>query len=226
MIYFSLDSIVQAYQNNSRCTSNKFWGVLGILHAIKMSIKSGTSYKFDPRITAEFLQNLFCLGEKKQFSGMRNQYYIIFSIDWISKFRDIMCPLTPDFTDVAIWMFRNHGFNHHPSIAELKSMFIQKTHLDEKQLNEIFNFSHRSIQYTATPVSDKELLHRLNLIYNNREQYTSISAEGSFIKANPGEFSRAPFIQTIYAAQRAPECLLLTQFNVLTSYGLTSSSKL
>ena len=220
MKYFSIDTVIKAYQNNAKCTSNKFWGVLGILCAIGSSIKPGVSYRFNPSITADFLQRLFSFGEIRDFSGMKSTYFVIFSKNWVEKLGDIMCSYTPNFYDVCAWFFRNHEFSSAPSNDDLLNLFSQETGLNSKQIDTLFEFGRRNLIFSEQIYEDTDLRQKLSAIYGNKNRYTSISSEGMFIKANPGEFSRAPFIQTIYAAQRAPECLLLTQFDLLKSYSL------
>ncbi len=222
----SLNTVISAYQRNAKCTSNKFWGVLGILCSVNSSIRPGVSYQFEPYITAHFLEELFCLGNPKDFSNMRNFYYVMFSKRWIDKIHELMCSYTPNFFDVAIWFFRNKQFPQIPTNSELIKLFSLKTGLSHSDINELFTFESRKLEYVDMAYKNFDLLTSLAAIFGNPNRYNSISAEGTFIKANPGEFSRAPFIQTIYAAQRAPECLLLTQFDVLKSYSLKTIDKL
>lgn len=220
MKYLSIETVVSAYCNNAKCTSNKFWGVLGILYAIRSTITPGVSYQFNPSLTAELLQRLFCFGDTRDFSGMKSTYFVIFSKKWVEKLSDIMCAYTPNFYDVCAWYFRDYSFRTIPTKDELLLLFSKETGLNIHELKNLFEFSNRQLTYSDRQYKDNELLQRLSSIYGNKNRYSSISSEGTFIKANPGEFSRAPFIQTIYAAQRAPECLLLTQFDLLKSYSL------
>lgn len=220
MIYLSHDNIIKAYCNNAESTSNKFWGVLGILQGIGASVKPGISYQINPNITAGYLQDLFCSGDKREFKDIKTTYYVIFSKNWLQKLCEIMCPITPNILDIAVWHFRHHAFSTKPSTKELIQMFMNDTGLNSDQLNTLFDFNHRNLEYSVSEATDKEILNSLSRIFGNPQRYNSISAEGSFIKANPGEFSRAPFIQTIYAAHRSSECLLFTQFDILNAYYL------
>lgn len=46
----------------------------------------------------------------------------------------------------------------------------------------------------------------------------NITAEGNSVVASPGELSRAPFIQTLYAGQSTLECLIITPFKFSDLY--------
>ncbi len=218
MQYYSIDTVVSAYKRNSKIVTNKFWGALSIISSIKESIEPCRSYKFNTGKTAQLLEDLFCLGDKKEYSSTQTNYYVIFSKEWVSKLKEIMCYETPNFYDTITWFFRNKAFLERPSLTQLKNEFSKQTGLSNMQIEQIFSFEERSIVFSETKYTDKELLDCFNLIYENNQGYTTLSAEGSFLKANPGELSRAPFIQTLYANQICMECLLITQFSISEHY--------
>lgn len=218
MKYISLTSLVAAYNRNAATTANKFWGILGILYAIRESILPGKSYSFNPDRTAQFLENLFCLGTKKDYAGSRNNYFAMFSKVWVEKLREQMCNEAPNFFDVTAWFFRHEAFPSNPTLTDLMKMFALQTGLTNQQMKTLFSFEPREIQYTDSPYQEEKLLQQLSLSGKNPLKYDSVTADGKFIKANPGEFSRAPFIQTLYASQQSTECLFLTQFPIFDYY--------
>lgn len=223
MKYFSLPCVVSAYKNNANSTTSKFWGVLGILYALKIQVSPGTSYQFKTGVTAQLLEDLFCFGERKEYRSFSTSFYIMFSRFWEQKLTDIMCPSTPNFLDVATWFYRSASFNEEPTVATLIQKFSSDTGLSIQSIENIFSFEPRQIYFSEYKYLENDLKEALATIYGNVKGYSSISAEGNFIKANPGEFSRAPFIQTLYASQACTECLFLTQFPIPDYY--TSSPK-
>ena len=224
MKYISLTSLVAAYNRNAKITSNKFWGVLGILYAIRESILPGKSYFVNPDITAQFLEDLFNLGDKKEYSGSRKKYYAMFSKVWFDRLGSLMCSEQPNFFDVASWFFRRESFSATPTRTDLVKLFTQYTGLSEVQMNTLFSFEPREIQYVDNLYQEKQLLDELEKNIPNQKDYTCIGADGKFIKSNPGAFGSAPFIQTLYSAQESSECLFLTQFPIFDYYFTADSS--
>ncbi|MBD5274777.1 MAG: AAA domain-containing protein [Bacteroides sp.] len=135
-----------------------------------------------------------------------------------------MCEKTPSFKDTAIWYFRNYPFSdeYGDSIkcTYLQNLFSECTGLKKDTLAKLFSgFEDDSdIKLSDKKTENSSLLSFLSETFGNPKAYTSITPEGGFIRANPGELSRAPFIQTIYASQQSTECLLITQFSFSNLY--------
>jgi hypothetical protein len=218
MKYFALESVVNSFQRNVDSTESKFWGILGILFSVKEHIIPGRTYKFNTGITSQFLENLFCFKDKKDFSSVSTQYFVMFSKYWTEKVVEQMCSTTPNFYDVATWFFRNKAFTEEPSTTDLIQLFSQETGLSLEEIKVMFSFNERQLDFEEEKYSDISLLNKLNRLYKNEKGYHSITSKGEFIKANPGELSRAPFIQTLYASQQSTECLFITQFPIPEYY--------
>lgn len=218
MKYLSLNTVFDAFCKNSKCTKSKFWGVLAILQSIQLGIKPGVSYPFKTYKTAKFLENLFCFKNKKDSYADKQDWYIMFSKFWISKISEQMCIGTPNIYDVAVWFLRNEHFNDEANQKDCIIRFLQMTGLSLEQANELFNFDERQVLFENYKYDENSLLKKLSDKFGNSRQYGNITSEGSFIVSNPGEFSRAPFIQTLYAAQQTTECLFLTQFSISEYY--------
>lgn len=218
MKYLSLNTVFDAFCKNSKCTKSKFWGVLAILQSIQLGIKPGVSYPFKTYKTAKFLESLFCFKNKKDSYADKQDWYIMFSKFWISKISEQMCIGTPNIYDVAVWFLRNEHFNDEANQKDCIIRFLQMTGLSLEQANELFNFDERQVLFENYKYDENSLLKKLSDKFGNSRQYGNITSEGSFIVSNPGEFSRAPFIQTLYAAQQTTECLFLTQFSISEYY--------
>lgn len=218
MKYLSLNTVFDAFCRNSECTKSKFWGLLAILQSIQSQIEPGTSYSFKTSNIAKFLENLFCFKDKKGKFNDKQEWYILFSKYWITKIAEQMCNSIPNIFDTAVWFLRNEEFKDDASEKDCMNKFIQLTGFSVEQVHELFNFDERPISFDNLKYTETDLLQKLSSKFNNPHQYVNITSEGNFITSNPGEFSRAPFIQTLYAGQQTTECLLLTQFSIFDYY--------
>ena len=218
MKYLSLNTVYDAFCKNSECTKSKFWGVLAILQSIQLGIKPGISYSFRTYKTAKFLESLFCFKNKREFYTDKQVWYIMFSKFWINKISEQMCTGTPNIYDVSAWFLRNEHFDDEANQNDCIIQFLQKTGLSLEQAKDLFNFDERQILFENYKYEENSLLKKLSDKFGNSKQYGNITSEGTFIVSNPGEFSRAPFIQTLYAAQQTTECLFLTQFSISDYY--------
>lgn len=220
MKYFTLQTVKGAYQANSATTKNKFWGLLSILSSINDTIiESGVSYDFDTTKVSEFLENLFCLEDvKKTYSGSTT-WNIMLSSKWTTKVPEQMLSTTPNIYDIIVWYFRTAAFDDTINDSDLVKLFLEKTHISIDDAKILFDFTHKDVQYSATLYAEQDLYNLLGISGKN------ITAEGNSVVAHPGELSRAPFIQTLYAGQGTLECLIITPFKFSDMYGAGKISK-
>lgn len=212
MKYFTLKSVANAYKANSKATKNKFWGLLSILSSIDSSVKSGVSYDFSTSKVSDFLENLFCLeDDKKKFTG-DSTWNIMLSNKWTEKVSEQMLLQTPNIYDVLIWYFRRTAFKDDITDAELIKSFLERIHITSIEAKTIFDFRKNEFDFSDTLYSEKNLYDELGL------SGLCITADSSSVVAHPGELSRAPFIQTLYAGQSTLECLIITPFKFSDFY--------
>ena len=212
MKYISLTSVVDAYKSNRTRTKNKFWGLLSILSSIDNTVQPGISYDFSTARVASFLESLFRIDDTKKEYSNDNTWNIILSNQWTAKVAEQMLNGNPNIYDVAIWYFRNNSFNDDFQESRLIPLFLEKSHISIEDAKVIFNFAKKEFEFTNEPYSEGMLLQKLGIAGTN------ITAEGASIVANPGELSRAPFIQTLYAGQTTLECLIITPFKFSDFY--------
>ena len=212
MKYISLKSVVEAYTANRTHTKNKFWGLLSILSSLDSTVQSGVSYDFVTSRVASFLESLFCLDDSKKEYTNGSTWNIMLSNQWTSKVSEQMLSGTPHIYDVAIWFFRLTDFKDNVQNSDLLSLFLEKSHISIDDAKAMFNFSKKEIEFSDKPYTESELQRSLKISGAN------ITAEGSAIVAHPGELSRAPFIQTLYAGQSTLECLIITPFRFSDYY--------
>lgn len=145
MKYLTLESVVNAYTSNAKTTSSKFWGIIAILSAIKQHIIPGVTYGFSTGIVSQFLEDHFCFRNKKNFLGLKTNYYVMFSNFWVDKMRSQMCSSKPRFQDVICWYFRNRTFpDAITSETEQRyflDIFSEETGLTFEQIRTLFSDS-------------------------------------------------------------------------------------
>ena len=219
MKYFSLNTVENAYKGISTHTNNKFWGILAITSSIGSVVSSQRVFNLNIDNVSNLLENQFCLVENPKKYSRGYSWNVIFSNSWAKYVSSKLLKYSPNIYDVLVWYFRRESFEDTITLHELLSLFFEKTNISVEVAKSIFNFNEKEITFTSTKYTENQLLTSLNSYCNNASNYTTITAEKSFVAANAGELSRAPFIQTLYAGQGAQECMILTQFNFNDYYG-------
>ena len=206
MKYLSIASVAGAYNENKNRTKNKFWGLLSILSALDSIVKPGISYNFDTSKVSTLLENLFCISDDKKLYQNASFWNVMFSRTWAAKAADLMLSETPNIYDIAVWYYRRTSFQDNVTSLDIIRMLLESLHIDESDAKELFDFHSKEIAFSQYIYDEKDLLKSIGISSSN------ITAEGEAIVAHPGELSRAPFIQTLYAGQSLMECLIITQF--------------
>lgn len=206
MKYISLKSVVEAYSANRYHTKNKFWGLLSILSNLDSIVQPGVSYDFLTSRVATFLESLFCIDDTKREYQNGATWNIMLSNQWTVKVSEQMLNGTPNIYDVATWYFRDAEFKDDIKSTDLISLFLSHSNISIEDAKDLFDFREKEVEFVSAQYDEFELQKALKL------GGTNITAEGATIVAHPGELSRAPFIQTLYAGQSTLECLIITPF--------------
>lgn len=216
MKYFSLNTVVSAYKTNVDRTKNKFWGLLAILSSIDSVARPGVRFDFSTKKVSTFLEQLFSLEDVKKVYPSDSTWNIMFSKKWTSKLPALMFGKTPNIYDVIVWYFRRQRFDDNIAKSELVKLFLQQANISIEDAKVLFDMSDKTLQYSNSLYRESDLNNALKLGGKN------ITAEGSAVVASPGELSRAPFIQTLYAGQGIQECVIITTFKFNDLYGVSS----
>lgn len=220
MYYFSLKTITKSFLELKDKTPNKFWGLLGVLKCIDSDVvKSEVTYTVSSEKLSLFLDDVFYLGEDKRDYG-NSDWYIKFSKYWLQCVKDNFLAHTPDIYRVITFLYKNKSFDTKLSYNELLILFSKDYHLSPSQINELFDTNHNfELEYSESQHSPAELLQTIKNDLDNRTLRPSISMESPYsVVARPGELSRAPFIQTLYAGQQSLECLMMAKFDIEDYY--------
>lgn len=130
----------------------------------------------------------------------------MFSKIWASKAAELMLTKSPNIYNIAAWYYRRHPFKDDASSADVIKALLESLHIEESDARILFDFQTVQIDFSTELYKEDDLRKAINATSSN------ITAEGDSIVAHPGELSRAPFIQTLYAGQALMECLIITQF--------------
>lgn len=214
MKYFSLDSVIKGFKNNSSKTSDGFWGIMAILRSIDGKIIPGKAYLLNANKVADFLEEWFSVRDTYKDYNITASWYVVFSDDWMNQLK-LFVKGNPNIFDVIVWMYQHDGFDI-PSInagqfdaQALLTRFCSDTSLELSVLKELFDIKWTNIESANTCFSQNEKNEVLEAIYGNKGKNSSIKCNGLYIVSEAGQFQRAPFIQTLYASTETFKCLMM-----------------
>ena len=71
MKYFTLNTVYNAYKEISKCTKEKFWGILSILYSIDNTINPNICYSLNTKKLSNFLEETFTLKNRKSYDDSK-----------------------------------------------------------------------------------------------------------------------------------------------------------
>lgn len=212
MKYFSLDTVISSFESNKNKILDGFWGIMAILQSLNCKISPCTQYELDCKNIADILEQWFSVRREYKAYNITATYYVVFSAKWVDQLSlFVKKNPAPNIYDVIAWMYQHHAFDNTPSESELLALFCKDTTIEYDELRSLFDMSKRNLQFSDSNFSHKEKVQRLSKKYGKFEDsINSIKSDGSYIKAEAGSFSRAPFTQTLYSSTENFKCLMLT----------------
>ncbi len=211
MKYFSSESVANAYKNFQGAVTNKSWGVLAIMNQLDSMIVPGRTYAINCSCLSTYIENLFCLGSKKSYADNGKEWYVKFSTQW-NDFFDKQGQTIPNIFDIIVWAYRSTPFPDDITKEQLITMFSEDFHLSISDINNTFYTEGRSIEYRDYLESDSTVLNKISGKLGTTLS-KNITADGKSVTASPGELSRGPFIQPLYAALETADYILVSQTN-------------
>ena len=207
MKYFSLETVANAYASFQGAMTNKSWGILSILKQLSEIVKPGVTYSVNCCSLSKFLEYLFCLSNTpKIYQDNGNYRYVKFSTQWLELFTS-QGNKKPNIYDIIVWAYRKESFPEDFTHNDLLQKFIKDFNFTMEDINNIFETEIRKIEYNSFIYSENDLLNELGLKGDN------INAENGSVAASPGELSRGPFIQPLYAGQDTMNYILISKKN-------------
>jgi len=211
MKYLDIETVRQAFVEVKSCTSNKFWGMLAILSAIDSNVDPGKTYMFNTQKCARFLEPAFIVEDYPDYTSASATWFVKFSNRWTNIASDRLLISTPSVYAIAIWAMRKYRFSDDANSNTIVSEFLQRCHLRQSEAQKIFRWDHRDVKFNKSLYSDNDLWHQLPLI---SRVHRNLKADGDTVKAKPGEMSRGPFLQPLYASQDNLDCMIITKFDI------------
>lgn len=217
MKYFSIETVVNAYKGFQDCMTNKSWGYLAILKGCKSSICPSVPFEVDMDMVSNFLENIFNLSQTKKRYESGRTLYVVFSNKWDHYF-NYQGKYSPNLFDIIVWAYRRKAFIDDITKEKLVQLFSDEFNIPIGVISGCFNIEPKEILFDNTLYSESDLKTKLNQIGVNVLS-NNIDAKKASVVASPGEISRGPFVQTLYAGLDITDYVLILQSDYYSLYG-------
>lgn len=220
MYYLSTQIISKAYSSIlTTKTPNKLWGLLSILHEIdSYPIKTNCTYILSTKKISLWLDDILYFGNDNKDYGERD-CFVRFPNDWVENVADpsngILKNERINILDIACFIYKLTPFEKEYSASELIEKLMKDFNLSEELMSSWFVSFYYDISYTETAVTKASMLAALKEVKSDLTDCVSFEVP---IKSRPGEMTRAPFIQTLYAGTNALKCLMFATFDLEELY--------
>ena len=217
MKYFDLETVAKSYMGFQDCMTNKSWGYLALLKGCKNSIKPSIPYEVELDCVSNFLENIFNLSQKKKEYNSGRSLYVVFSNKWDEYFND-QGKHTPNIYDVAVWTYRRKTFSDDTTKEDVLRMFAHEFNISLEIIENSFSTASKELKFSDslyTEASLKSTLSRVGVDVSKE----NIDAKKGGVVASPGEISRGPFVQTLYAGLEITDYVIILQSDYLSLYG-------
>ena len=223
MKYFSIETVVNAYRGFQDCMTNKSWGYLALLKGCKDSIQPSVPYEVDLDMVSNFLEGIFNLSQTKRSYDSGRSLYVVFSNKWDHYFND-QGRYSPDIYDVIAWAYRRKSFEDNITNDEIISMFAKEFNIPSNIIMNSFNTQTKAFTFAKSLYAESQLKTELSKIGVDVSR-NNIDAKKSGVVAGPGEISRGPFVQTLYAGLEITDYVIIMQSDFTLLYGTGISEK-
>jgi hypothetical protein len=231
MKYISEASIIESWKNlvtageTHRISLNKFFGILEILRHIDIASKSQITPNIEYRLTtghlSTTLQNLYYFGDNEREFNSDEIMHVVFPQLWQKNILEIFLKNNPlSIVEVASVCLQGVSFDNNDTSDQVIERFKSLYHIaNEEEI--LFSSDKKKIEFSPTSIKRKNIFNSLKRFFNSTENDKfSIAFEKKLILANPGELTRGPLIQVLYAAQENLKCILITNFNIKDFYNI------
>ena len=224
MKYFDVKTVVESYSGFQNCMTNKSWGYLALLKGCNETISPLIPYEVNMDVVSNFLEDIFNLSQTKRIYDGGRSLFVVFSNKWEKYFND-QGRYSPNLFDVAIWAYRRKGFPEDFSTDDIITSFSIEFNIPYQIIKDSFNTQSKNITFTNSLYRESALKNELSLIGVDVST-NNIDARKGGVVASPGEISRGPFIQTLYAGLDITDYVLILQSNYNSLYGYSSDNEL
>lgn len=217
MKYFSIETVVNAYKGFQDCMTNKSWGYLALLKGCKDSIRPSVPYEVDLDMVSNFLEDIFNLSQTKKKYDSGRSLYVVFSNKWDHYFND-QGRYSPDIYDVIAWAYRRKSFADSITNEDIVSMFAKEFNIPSNIITNSFNTQAKTLTFVNSLYSESQLKNELSRVGVDVTR-NNIDAKKGGVVAAPGEISRGPFVQTLYAGLEITDYVIIMQSDYTLLYG-------
>lgn len=222
MKYISVKSVVEAYKGFQDCMTNKSWGYLALLKGCNNSITPSVPYEINLDSVSNFLENIFNLSQAKRQYNSGRFLYVVFSNKWEKYFND-QGKHIPNIYDIAVWAYRRDSFEDNVTIDDIIQKFAKEFNIPLSVVSESFDTHAKNIEFVNSLYQESTLKIELKNIGVDVSR-ENIDAKKGCVVASPGEISRGPFIQTLYAGLEITDYVLILQSDYQSLYGKAKKS--
>ena len=222
MKYISVKSVVEAYRGFQDCMTNKSWGYLALLKGCNNSITPSVPYEINLDSVSNFLENIFNLSQAKRQYNSGRFLYVVFSNKWETYFND-QGKHIPNIYDIAVWAYRRDSFEDNVTIEDIIQKFAKEFNIPLSIVSESFDTHAKNIEFVNSLYQESTLKIELKNIGVDVSR-ENIDAKKGCVVASPGEISRGPFIQTLYAGLEITDYVLILQSDYHVLYGKAKNS--
>ena len=224
MKYIDVKTVVNSYLGFQNCMTNKSWGFLALLKGCKSKIHPIFPYEVNLDEVSNFLEDIFNLSQSKRLYEGGKSLYVVFSNKWEKYFKD-QGRHSPNIYDVAVWAYRRRSFPDETTKEDIIKMFASEFNIPIELIANSFNTQTKDISFSQSLYSESLLKKELGKIGVDVSS-DNIDAKKCGVVASPGEISRGPFVQTLYAGLDITDYVIILQSDFMSLYGGTHKSEM
>lgn len=217
MKYFDIETVVNSYRGFQDCMTNKSWGYLALLKGCRNNVHPSCTYEVELDDVSNFLENIFNLSQNKKEYNSGRSLYVVFSNKWDKYFHD-QGKYTPNIYDVAVWAYRRQPFPDDFTKEEVLRMFAKEFNISLDIIEHSFKTTSKEINFSNNLYSETNLKSVLSSVGVDVSK-ENIDAKKGGVVASPGEISRGPFVQTLYAGLEITDYVIILQSDYTSLYG-------
>lgn len=205
--------VIEAIINVTDKSKPVIWGLLSLCSCQEQDdeVVAIKDYAVSKANLSNRLQDLFHLGEDTKYYDDDETVYFRLSTDWTEVLKDWVSEPKVNILEAAIFTFKRRNYEISISAELLVDEFKKFVKLSDEALGILFDlqFDNQLLELSDDyPLSDL-----LNDYKKHRgledNEYVSLTCQGNYlVKAEPGELSRAPFTQPLYAGLEIQKLLI------------------
>lgn len=197
-------------------------GYLALLKGCNNSITPSVPYEINLDSVSNFLENIFNLSQAKRQYNSGRFLYVVFSNKWETYFND-QGKHIPNIYDIAVWAYRRDSFEDNVTIEDIIQKFAKEFNIPLSIVSKCFDTHAKNIEFVNSLYQESTLKIELKNIGVDVSK-ENIDAKRGCVVASPGEISRGPFIQTLYAGLEITDYVLILQSNYYSLYRKAKNS--